>query len=164
MDFYWPMAIAQDYEDGNVHTALTYNSCSEEEAHKWLDDLAKESKVLFSYIHDDNKNIVYYDTIFDKLDNVKNNVMNSGKFYSRAIIQNSEDNSFCRWYSYDEYSSLGEAKSRINDIKYQFRTLFSYVEKVDDDGNKSIAYYENNLDPFGNVKYWDSTKTNSNKR
>ena len=161
---YWPMAIVKDYEDGNVHSMLTYDSCSEEDAHKWFDDIAKEARVLFSYIYDNNKKIIYYDTIFDKMDNLKEGTMNDSKFYSRAIVQNSEDNSFCRWYSYDEYNTLGEAKSRINDIKYQFRTLFAYVEKLDDSGNKSIAYYENNVDTFGSVKYWDSGKNNANKR
>lgn len=161
---YWPMAIVLDYEDGNVRTMLTYDSCSEEEAHKYLEGLAKNYRVLISYIHDSNKKIIYYDTIFDKLENVKDNTLNDGKFYSRAIVQNSENNSFCRWYSYDEFNSLGEAKSRINDIKFQFRTLFAYVEKVDSDGNKNIAYYENNLDPYGNVKYWDNGKTNSSRR
>lgn len=161
---YWPIAIVLDYEDGSVQTMLTYNSCSEEDAHKWIEELEKQYKVLFSYIHDDNKKIIYYNTIFDKYDNVKDNVLNSNKFYSRAIVQNSEDNSFCRWYSYDEYNTLGEAKSRINDIKFQFRTLFAYVEKVDSDGNKSIAYYENNLDPYGNVNYWDNGKTKSSRK
>lgn len=161
---YWPVAVVVD-ENSKAYTMFTYDSfLNEEEALTWLETVKQNTRVLISYIYDDNKKVIYHDTVFDKLDNVKDVELNKDKYYARAIIHNSEDNSFYRWFSYDEYDSEEEAKNRIKEIKEQFKTYFAYIETQGEDGNNKISYYENNVDLLGNVTYWDQTQKGSNKR
>ncbi|MBQ6546632.1 MAG: hypothetical protein IJL74_01380 [Bacilli bacterium] len=160
---YWPIAIVQDKGTGKTYTMFTYDSCSsKEDASQWLNNVKKNIRVLFSYIHDDDKKIIDYDTFFDRIDRSKDINIEKGKYYARAIVENDADNSVCRWVSYDAFNSLEEAKARIEEIKGDFKTYFDYVETADDNG-KCVPYYENNVDVLGNVKYWDQPNTNNRR-
>ena len=163
---YWPIAIVQDKnKPDKTYTMFTYDSsASKEEALKWIDTVKNNLRVLFAYIHDDNKNIIYYDTPYDRLDGSKDISMEKGRYYARAIVQNDVDDSFYRWLSHDAFKNVDDAKERIEEIKGDFKTFFDYVETIDANGDKSIAYYENNVDVLGNVKYWDQTKSTGNRR
>lgn len=154
---YWPMAITQDLKTGVVETVFTYDGYSKyEDAIKWFDQMKTENRILFGCLHDDNENVQYYETIFDSLSNKENIDMKQNKYYAKAIIQDLGDDDIFRWISYDEYESLEDARKRIKAVENQFRTLFSYVETVNDKEEKIVAFYENHLDPFGNVNYWDN--------
>ena len=154
---YWPVAIIQNLKTGEVETSFTYEGYSKyDESVKWFEEIKKENRVIFGYIHDNDENIQYYETVFDNLSNKDNIDMKQNKYYAKAIIQDLGDDDIFRWISYDEYENLENAQNRIKAVENQFRTLFSYVETVNEKNEKTVAYYANHLDPFGNVNYWDN--------